>query len=555
MMKKMVVCLMVVMLASAANAQNLLTNPSFEADTVADGDTLIGDPTDWNGWVGTFGVFNPVGDGTSDFDSAVPDGNNVLMCGDPADNDYSDVWQETVLFPDGVKVGQIINFSVKHAALASGEGIPHVEMWFYFATDTNPYVEPSYSMINLNRANDDRDWKEYTWSYTVTPEDEAAGYVGISPGVLGYATSIGGSTTRLDPVFFDDASLTLTFWEPSVPPASNPRPADGEEAVTVGTLLQWKPGRSPVYGWPTEHQVYFGTDRNAVLDANTSDPEYKTAVPEDGDSSSDLTGMVGNPSLETDVLADNTFLGSGPTSWDTWVSGVVDVWNPSGDGSGYFDSAVPDGDNVLQVGDGLTHTEIFQYVPIAGGLQANHVYTISAKQAGLSDDINPMWISLAIHASQDTADPNDLWGPFNQFDLGRPANARDWGQFSVDLDVDSLGVAGYDGISFGMVGWEYYDPSYYDDFRLSAYNPNNDPNYTPAIQNKVQYFWRIDEVYDTGGGETAVTTGEVWSFWTLRCGQTGQYYYPGDINQDCYVDLKDLALIALDWLKNSDPTE
>jgi C1A family cysteine protease len=36
------------------------------------------------------------------------------------------------------------------------------------------------------------------------------------------------------------------------------------------------------------------------------------------------------------------------------------------------------------------------------------------------------------------------------------------------------------------------------------------------------------------------------------CGESGQVYLTTDINKDCYVDLKDLAVLAADWLKCTD---
>jgi len=38
----------------------------------------------------------------------------------------------------------------------------------------------------------------------------------------------------------------------------------------------------------------------------------------------------------------------------------------------------------------------------------------------------------------------------------------------------------------------------------------------------------------------------------LTCGELGEYY-PGDINEDCYVDLQDLVLFMQNWLDCNDP--
>ena len=36
------------------------------------------------------------------------------------------------------------------------------------------------------------------------------------------------------------------------------------------------------------------------------------------------------------------------------------------------------------------------------------------------------------------------------------------------------------------------------------------------------------------------------------CGQAGTVYLPGDLNRDCYVNLEDLEILALEWLKCTD---
>ncbi|HBG27893.1 MAG TPA: hypothetical protein DDX75_12460 [Phycisphaerales bacterium] len=76
----------------------------------------------------------------------------------------------------------------------------------------------------------------------------------------------------------------------------------------------------------------------------------------------------------------------------------------------------------------------------------------------------------------------------------------------------------------------------------------------------------IDEInftrpYKTPNGH--ITRGDVWSFTTaaspelLTCNDVfaAGYGLPGDINEDCYIDLKDFAIIAYDWLACNIPDE
>ncbi len=50
----------------------------------------------------------------------------------------------------------------------------------------------------------------------------------------------------------------------------NPNPANGAAGVTQTPILTWSPG---VYA--ASHQIYFGTDKDAVKNADTGSPEYK----------------------------------------------------------------------------------------------------------------------------------------------------------------------------------------------------------------------------------------------------------------------------------------
>jgi len=59
---------------------------------------------------------------------------------------------------------------------------------------------------------------------------------------------------------------------PLQPPlrAGSPNPFNGATGVKVTPILSWQPGDSAA-----SHEVYFGTDKDAVLNATTASPEYK----------------------------------------------------------------------------------------------------------------------------------------------------------------------------------------------------------------------------------------------------------------------------------------
>jgi hypothetical protein len=72
--------------------------------------------------------------------------------------------------------------------------------------------------------------------------------------------------------------------------------------------------------------------------------------------------------------------------------------------------------------------------------------------------------------------------------------------------------------------------------------PAGTTTYDPALEWGVTYYWVVDEDYGTGG----IEEGDVWSFTVdpeLECGPL-----PGDVTEDCLVNLNDFALLAYDWL-------
>jgi len=39
------------------------------------------------------------------------------------------------------------------------------------------------------------------------------------------------------------------------------------------------------------------------------------------------------------------------------------------------------------------------------------------------------------------------------------------------------------------------------------------------------------------------------------CGEEGTIYLVGDLNHDCYIDLKDISILAESWLSCTDPAD
>ncbi|MCP4259601.1 MAG: hypothetical protein GY774_19130 [Planctomycetes bacterium] len=69
----------------------------------------------------------------------------------------------------------------------------------------------------------------------------------------------------------------------------NPNPSKGAVEITHSPILTWSPG---IYG--ASHEIYFGTDKGAVKNADTSSPEYKSS------------GNLGSESYDVGQLEWNT---------------------------------------------------------------------------------------------------------------------------------------------------------------------------------------------------------------------------------------------------------
>jgi hypothetical protein len=68
----------------------------------------------------------------------------------------------------------------------------------------------------------------------------------------------------------------------------------------------------------------------------------------------------------------------------------------------------------------------------------------------------------------------------------------------------------------------------------------------PELKNNKTYYWRVDT---TGleQSEPFTREGPVWSFQTEQC-IDGPGFAEGDLNEDCRVNLKDLSILAKNWL-------
>ncbi|MFH1716823.1 MAG: LamG domain-containing protein [Planctomycetota bacterium] len=167
----------------------------------------------------------------------------------------------------------------------------------------------------VNDAEPNSPWKGDVWSFSIPPKtaynpDPADGAEFIDPGIEfswtpgfgaklhtvyigtdydGVNNAAGGlpqgtakytpaAPLELETVYYwrvDEFDALATYkgdvWSFTTPGAAgNPQPANGAADVQINAKLNWTPGTTAI-----SHDVYFGTDKNAVRNATTASPEYK----------------------------------------------------------------------------------------------------------------------------------------------------------------------------------------------------------------------------------------------------------------------------------------
>ncbi|MBN2593308.1 MAG: carbohydrate binding domain-containing protein [Sedimentisphaerales bacterium] len=130
---------------------------------------------------------------------------------------------------------------------------------------------------------------------------------------------VGGTTCTIRMEYYEgaDTAVARLYWENSVRPrqiipqaalsppvkASRPHPENGAEGAKMPAVFTWYPG-----DFAASHEIYFGTDKDAVINATSASPEYKG------------TRVLGDESYDPGELA-----------WDTmyyWRIDEVNALNP-----------------------------------------------------------------------------------------------------------------------------------------------------------------------------------------------------------------------------------
>ncbi|MCZ6683813.1 MAG: PKD domain-containing protein, partial [Planctomycetota bacterium] len=310
---------------------------------------------------------------------------------------------------------------------------------------------------------------------------------------------------------------------------SDPDPADGATDVPVDTMFTWTAGATA-----TSHDVYFGTSRDAVDDADQDNPIFR--------------GNQEETMFEPTLSADSTFF---------WR---IDEIGPGGVTKGEvfeFDTAeAPTQSSELLPEDGDIEISVTPMLTwVAGDDTDEHLVFFGMSRddvsaAGVTDetgilvDTLPLGTEMFEPGAATPLEENTeyFWridergtggvtrGVINSFTTRNPIRAGDpmpeIDDEDVALDAVLMWTAGSQGgpplshdVYLGM------DLAVIQNADRTAVEfvgnfPAGSPSFTPNedLDMNTTYFWRVDERYDPNSDdvETEVAVGKVWSFSTVQ---------------------------------------
>jgi len=364
--------------------------------------------------------------------------------------------------------------------------------------------------------------------------------------------------------------------------ATNPSPLDGEMNAAENSILSWTAGDNS-----TSHDVYFGTNLTSVTNANHSSSEFKGNQP----------GVTYNPG----TLSDNTTyywrideVSPGGTATGTvWSFSVPLFVEPSSEVvfvdniSGYYptrydwqnDAVVLTKDNGGRPATGTSWGPYSVIAPknlVTLDSGAYQKYTTLAVSQSRSERYGQILVRVA-----STGGKRVRLGAFGTAAPQIPDYVYDYDPYSGPEVMWDLGdkfayftqtaaSSPYAEI-IGGVG-SYSDHGYHNitinyDLELDKYSVFLD-NY--RIITDVNFAYPQTTIESMAIGASWEGAGDYWvvlDYWhwkvsnvgpftcfgreVAKCGGPGEMRELGDINADCYVDFKDVRLLALYWLNSS----
>lgn len=319
--------------------------------------------------------------------------------------------------------------------------------------------------------------------------------------------------------------------------ASGPNPSDGAYAAPLNSVLSWTPGVRIAYSPNGGHDVYFGSDRAAVLAATTANPlgvykgrqdpnlynlgtfalftRYYWRIDEVNNASGIVTG---------DIWAFKTRGTAASNPSPAYGAVIGELINPAVDvtlswAAGAYAADV----NGHDVYFGTSESDV-NNASIASplGVYKGRQTTTSQQQTALTLDVTYFW-------RIDEVNLPAVWkGPLWKFstDSGKaknpfPANASPAASTEAVLTWTSGYAASSHDIYFGTAN----PPPFVANQTATKYDPN-------TLAPRTTYFWRIDERNALGTKQ-----GDSWSFTTSAFGRI----YPGQVGVNTGPQFVDLA--------------
>jgi hypothetical protein len=326
---------------------------------------------------------------------------------------------------------------------------------------------------------------------------------------------VGGDTHSIRMEYFEgeDTAIAQLFWESSrreqqiipsgalQPPlkAGSPSPSGGAVDVTQIQVLSWSPGDNTA-----SHQMYFGTDEEAVKNANTDSPEYKGTrnlgsesydagqlewgttyywrVDEVKDDSTIQKGNIWSFTTANFLVVDDfeSYNDLDPAEADSnrifnaWIDGYDDPANGSLVGyenPPFAEQTIVHGGNQslpLYYDNSIGYSEATLTLTYPRDWTENGVSTLSIWFRGISDNAaETLYVALNGSAVVNHDNPN-------------AAQIEEWTQWNIDLQAFGVNLTNVNTIALGLGNKNNPQAGgsgtmYFDDIRLYAPLPEPEP--------------------------------------------------------------------------------
>jgi len=333
---------------------------------------------------------------------------------------------------------------------------------------------------------------------------------------------VGGDTHSIRMEYFEgeDTAIAQLFWESSAreqqiipsgalqPPlkAGSPSPSNSAVNVKQIQILSWRPGDNTA-----SHQVYFGTDEEAVKNANTDSPEYKGTrnlgsesydagqlewgttyywrVDEVKDDSTIQKGNIWSFTTANFLIVDDfeDYDAGDNQIWTTWhdglgygTPGTEGYFAGNGTGSAVGDESTPSYTEETIVHGGsqsmpvfydnsiLRYSEVEMTLTYPRDWTENGVSTLSIWFRGISDNAaETLYVALNGSAVVNHDNPN-------------AAQTEEWTQWNIDLQAFGVNLTNVNTIALGLGNKNNPQAGgsgtmYFDDIRLYAPLPEPEP--------------------------------------------------------------------------------